>query len=49
MALEYKGSRAKANKVLSREHPGSQTKQTPLSNNTRDISTYGHHQMVNTE
>ena len=36
------GSRAKANRVLPREH-------TPSSNNTREDSTHGHHQMVNTE
>ena len=32
--------------VSSREHTG---QQTPSSNNTRDDSTRGHHQMVNTK
>ena len=36
------GSRAKANRVLPREH-------TPSSNNTREDSIHGCHQMVNTE
>ena len=39
-------SRAKANRVLPREHTG---KQTSSSNNTREDSTHGHHQMANTE
>ena len=36
----------KANKVLPREHTGHSK---PPSNNTRDNSTYEHHQMVNTK
>ena len=41
-------SRAKSKRVLPKECTlGSQ--QTPSSNNTRDDSTHGHHQMVNTE
>ena len=39
-------SRAKANRVLPREHTG---QQTPSSNNTREDSIHGHHQIVNTE
>ena len=42
-----KGSRAKANSVLSRECTGHS--KDPLPNNTRDDSTHGHHQMVNTK
>ena len=38
------GSRAKANSFAKRTHW-----QTPSSNNTREVSTHGHHQMVNTE
>ena len=39
------------NRVLPREHTGKQTsgKQTSSSNNTREDSTHGHHQMANTE
>ena len=39
-------SRAKANKVLPREHTGHSKHPLPT---TRDNSTHGHHQMVNTE
>ena len=39
-------SRAKTNRVLPRMH---WSYQTPSSNNTREDSTHGHHQMVNTE
>ena len=39
-------NKAKANRVLSREHTD---QQTPFSNNTRDNSTHGYHQMVNTK
>ena len=45
-ALEYKMNRAKANRVLPRECTG-HSKHS--SNNTREDSTHGHHQMVNTE
>ena len=41
-----KGSRAKPNRVLPREHTGHSKLS---SNNTRDDSTHGHHQMVYTE
>ena len=48
MVLEYKIlNREKANRILPRKCTGH--KQTPSSNNTRDDSTHGHHQMVNTE
>ena len=40
-----KQSRSKGNTVLPKEH----TVPTPSSNNTREDSTHGHHQMVNTE
>ena len=40
-----KRSRAKTNRVLPREHTGHS--KHPLSNNTRDDSTHGYHQMVN--
>ena len=46
MALKYSMKRAKANRVLQRMY---WSWQTPSSNNTRDDSTHGHHQMVNTE
>ena len=46
MVLEYQMSRAKANRVLPREHTG-QSKQ-PLPT-TQEKTTHGHHQMVNTE
>ena len=36
----------KAKSVVKRTH---WSQQTPFSNNTRDDSTHGHHQMVNTE
>ena len=45
--MENKSSREKVNRVLPRECTG-HTKH-PLSNNKREDSTYGHHQMVNTE
>ena len=47
MVLKYEMSRAKANRVLPREHTGHS--KHPPSNNTREDSTHGHHQMVNTE
>ena len=37
----------KGNRVLSREHAGHS--KYPQSNNTREDSTHGHHQMVNTK
>ena len=40
-----KSSRVKANRVLPTERTG----QTPSSHNTREDSTHGHHQMVNTK
>ena len=43
MALEY---RAKANRVLPREHIGHSKHPLPT---TEENSTHGHHQMVNTE
>ena len=39
-------SRARANRVLPREHTGHRK---TLSNNTREDSTHGHHQVVNTK
>ena len=45
MALEYKMKQGKSNTVFPREC----TEKTPSSNNTRDSSTHGYHQMVNTE
>ena len=44
-----KQSRAKANRVLPREHTGLFQFTEPSSNNTRHDSTHGHHQMVNTK
>ena len=41
-----KWSRAKANKVLPKEHAGHSKHPLPT---TREDSTHGHHQMVNTE
>ena len=41
-----KERRAKANRDLPRTH---WSEQTPSSNNTREDSTHGHHQMVDTE
>ena len=41
------GSRAKANKSFAKRTHW--TQQTPSSNNTREDSTHGHHQMVNIE
>ena len=38
---------SKANRVLPREHTGHS--KHPLLNNTREDSTHGHHQKVNTE
>ena len=38
---------AKSNRVLPRECTGHS--KHPPSNNTRDVSTHGHHQMVNTK
>ena len=43
MALEYKMKRVKAKRVLPREHTGHS------KHNTREDSTHGHHQTVNTE
>ena len=43
MALEYKMKRVKAKRVLPREYTGHS------KHNTREDSTHGHHQMVNTE
>ena len=43
-----KRSRAKANRILPREHTG-HSKHPLSSNKTREDSTHGHHQMVNTE
>ena len=37
----------KANRVLPKEHTGHS--KHPFSKNTKDDSTHGHHQMVNTE
>ena len=45
MALEYKMKQGKSNRVFPREC----TEKTPSSNNTRDSSTHGYHQMVNTK
>ena len=46
MALEYKMKQGKGQQsFVKRTH----SKQTPSSNNTREDSTNGHHQMVNTE
>ena len=42
-----KRSRAKDNRVLPREH--TDYSKQPFQSNTRDNSTHGHHQMVNTE
>ena len=46
MALEYKMKQVKANRILPRECSGHSK---PSSNNTRENSIHGHHQMVNTE
>ena len=46
MALTYRMNKAKANRILPREHTSTAN---TLSNNTREDSTHGHHQMVNTE
>ena len=43
MALEYGMKQGKGNRVLQ------WSEQTPSSNNTREDSTHGHHQMVNTK
>ena len=42
-----KWSKAKASIILQREHTGQE--EIPSSKNSRDDSTHGHHQMVNTE
>ena len=47
MVLEYKMKQAKANKSFAKRTYWSE--QTPSSSNTRDNSTHGHHQIVNTE
>ena len=47
MALEYKIKQGNANRVLPREC-ACHSKHPP-SNNTREDSTHGHHQMVNTK
>ena len=47
MALDYRIKQAKANRVLPREHTGHS--KTPFSNNRREDSTHGHHEMVNTK
>ena len=46
MALEYRISRAKANRVLPREHTGHSKHTLPT---TQEKTLHGHHQMVNTE
>ena len=46
MALGYKMKQAKANRVLPREHTGHSKHPFPK---TREDSTHGHHQTVNTE
>ena len=46
MALEYTMKQGKDNSFAKRMH---WSWQTPSSNNTRDDSMHGHHQMVNTE
>ena len=46
MALGYKMKQVKGNRVLPREHINHSN---TLSNNTREDSTHGHDQMVNTE
>ena len=46
LALEYGISRAKANRVLPREHTGHSKYPLPT---TQEKTTHGHHQMVNTE
>ena len=46
MALEYKMNRAKANRVLPREHTGHSKHPLPT---TQEKTTHGHHQMVNTK
>ena len=47
LALEYKTKHVKDYQSFSKRMQGSQ--QTPSSNNTREDSTHGHHQMVNDE
>ena len=47
MALEYKTKLGKGQQSFAKRTHWSQ--QTPSSNNTRDDSTRGHHQMVNPE
>ena len=46
MALEYRGSRAKGNRVLPRECTGHSKHPRPT---TQEDSTRGHHQMANTK
>ena len=45
MDLEYKMNQGKANRILPRECTGHSKHPIP----TREDSTHGHHQMVNTE
>ena len=47
MALEYRMKPGKGQQSFAKRMHWSW--QTPSSNNTRDYSTHGHHQMVNTE
>ena len=47
MALEYRMKQGKDEKSFAKKMHWSS--QTPSSNNTREDSTHGHHQMVNTE
>ena len=46
LALEYKMKQSKGNSFTKKMH---WSKQTPSSNSTREDSTYGHHQVVNSE
>ena len=47
MPLEYRKNKAKAHRGYPREHTGH--RKHPLTKNTREDSTHGHHQMVTTE
>ena len=47
MALEYGTKQGKGKQSFAKRTHWSE--QTPSSNNTREDSTHGHHQMVNTE
>ena len=47
MALEYRMKQGKGSQSLAKRMHWSQ--ETPSSNNTREDSTHGHHQMANTE